>query len=287
MDAGGGRCLCAGLLDGAMPSPPSPATMMIDPLGRLATLPGVADALTAARVEIDGLLWRRDIRTAAAEVALASIERGGRDSAAIDGADTAVIDDSPMGRALARAIDVTAAVPGQVAVWGTAPLQVIAALHGVAAHGFTPSAALGRPRTSDNADDPLRIGHLPPAGAIGPRLAQLAHQVTSPTVAPAMLVAGIAHGELMALRPFDWGSGLVARAVARCVLASRAVDPSLFSILENGMFTMGRPAYVEAIRNYQAGSEAGVADYLIWFATACAMGARAVIVQPSSQPRKA
>lgn len=94
-----------------------------DPFAALAQDPAVASVLAAARAEIDSVLWRRDIRTNAASVARASIERGGRDSAAIDGADTAVIDDSPMGRVLARAIDVTAAVPGQVGAWSSAPYR--------------------------------------------------------------------------------------------------------------------------------------------------------------------
>ncbi|GDX31987.1 hypothetical protein LBMAG15_09210 [Actinomycetes bacterium] len=247
-----------------------------DPFAALAQDPAVASVLAAARAEIDSVLWRRDIRTNAASVARASIERGGRDSAAIDGADTAVIDDSPMGRVLARAIDVTAAVPGQVGAWSSAPLQVIAALHAIAANDFTTKDELGRPRSQELADDPLRIGQLPPAALVGPRLTLLAELVLAPTTAPAMLVAGIVHAELLTLRPFAWGSGLVARAAARCVLAERAVDPSLFTIPENGMFTMGRPAYVDAMRAYASGTMAGSSAYLIWFAGACALGAKAV-----------
>ena len=249
-----------------------------DPFGVLGQDIEVARVMAAAREEIDSVLWRRDVRTNAAAVARASIERGGRDSAAIDGADTAVVDDSPMGRALARAIDVTAAVPGQVGAWAKAPLQVIAALHGIAANGFATEDQMGRPRALEIADDPLRIGSLPPAAQVAPRLALLAGLVIAPTAAPAILVAGIVHAELLTLRPFTWGSGLVARAAARCVLAERAVDPSLFTIPENGMFTLGRPAYVEALRAYASGTRAGSSAYLVWFATACALGAKAVTV---------
>ena len=60
----------------------------------------VSTALTAARDDIDAVLWRRDIRTAANEVASASIERGARASAMIDGADLVVPDQSPMGQVL-------------------------------------------------------------------------------------------------------------------------------------------------------------------------------------------
>ncbi|MFM7147828.1 MAG: hypothetical protein ACKOW5_16030, partial [Actinomycetales bacterium] len=79
--------------------------------------PGLAEVLLGARAELDALLWRRDVRAAAASVATASVERGARASAAIDGADVFAADDSPMGRVLARAMAVTMAVPGQVSTF--------------------------------------------------------------------------------------------------------------------------------------------------------------------------
>jgi hypothetical protein len=75
--------------------------MGVDALAGLSVLPQVEAACEVARGEVDALLWRRDVRAAAAEVAADSRARGARDSAAIDGADVAVIDDSPMGRVLA------------------------------------------------------------------------------------------------------------------------------------------------------------------------------------------
>ena len=71
----------------------------------------MAAVLQGARDDIDAVLWRRDVRSRAASVAAASLSRGSRDSAAVDGADTAVVDDSPMGRVLAAAQRVTAAAP--------------------------------------------------------------------------------------------------------------------------------------------------------------------------------
>ena len=62
------------------------------------------------------------------------------------------------------------------------------------------------------------------------------------------------------MRPFAWGSGLLARASVRLVLASRGVDPSLFSIPEHGMLEMGRPAYVKALRAYATGTREGVSE---------------------------
>lgn len=242
----------------------------------LAGAPDVAAALSAALSEIDALLWRRDVRAAAAQVAAASVERGARDSAAIDGADVVVVDSSPMGRVLDASLRLTAAVPAQVEVFTSAPLQAWAHLHAVVAHGFVADDQLGRPRAFEAADDPLHLGPLPPAGVAADRLAGLADLLTRRTEAPALLVAAVVHAELASVRPFAWGSGLLARASVRLVLAARGVDPSMFSIPEHGMFEMGRPAYVAAMRAYATGTPTGVSDYVVWHSTALAMGAKAV-----------
>ncbi|CAB4963419.1 MAG: oxidoreductase [Actinobacteria bacterium] len=247
-----------------------------DPLAELASDPPTATLLAAARAEIDALLWRRDVRTHAVEVATASVERGARDSAAIDGADLAVPDASPMGRVLDAAMRLTAAVPGQVDVFATSPLQALAHLHALTATGFAPDVELGRPRSGERADDPLHLGGVPSATVAAERLSLLARTLTTPTEAPALLVAAIAHAELAVIRPFTWGSGMVARAAVRLVTAGRGVDPSLFSIPEHGMFEMGRPAYVRALQGYASGTREGVLAFIGWQAAACAQGAAAV-----------
>ena len=237
----------------------------------------MAAALQGARDDIDAVLWRRDVRSSAAAVAAASLSRGSRDSAAVDGADTAVVDDSPMGRVLAAAQRVTAAAPGQAETWGRAPLQVLAHLHTLAAVTMANDDALGRPRTAGSADDPLNIGPLPAElTPVGPHLVRLADWVSRSSDVPALVVAALVHAELMHLRPFDWGSGLVARATVRCVLVSRGLDPSMFTIPELGMLEQGRGAYVAAIRAYASGDPAGLAASVRWFATAAGLGARAV-----------
>lgn len=248
----------------------------IDPLSVLASDERVAAAVLAAREAVDSLLWRRDVRAAAVEVAAASRERGAQASAAIDGADVAVVDASPMGRVLEAAQRLTAAVPGQVDVFARSPMQAWASLHALVAHGFAAGAELGRPRVDEVADDPLRLGALPPADIASARLATLAQVLTTPTQAPAVFVAGIAHAEIAVLRPFGWGSGLLARATVRLVLAARGVDPSLFSVPEHGVAELGRPAYVRVLRAYASGTADGVAELSVWHATAVAHGARSV-----------
>ena len=249
-----------------------------DPLAVLGADERVAAAALAAREAIDAVLWRRDVRAAAAEVASASVQRGARDSAALDGADVVLPDASPMGRVLEAALRLTAAVPTQVDVFAVAPLQALAHLHALTAHGFAAADDLGRPRTGEAADDPLNLGSLPSAVEAADRLSMLSSVLTQPTEAPAVVVSGIAHAEVSVLRPFGWGSGLIARACTRLVLAGRGVDPSLFCIPEHGMLELGRPAYVTALRAYATGTPSGVADFLVWHATALAAGAHAVTV---------
>ena len=253
----------------------APASENLDPLANLPLLEETSILLSSARDDIDSVLWDRGIRAKAAEVAAASVLRGARDSAAIDGADSAVVDDSPMGRILGNAQVLTARVPALVDTWATAPLQVLAELHAIASQGFSSDEERGRPRSGDEVRDPLNIGMLPPASVISPRMAGLATVITTSS-SPALLIAAIVHGELSALRPFEVGSGLVARASVRLVMASKGIDPSMFTIPEHGMFELGRPAYVTAIREYSAGTPEGINSYLSWFASALALGAKAV-----------
>jgi len=236
-----------------------------------------AAVLQGARDDIDAVLWRREVRANAAEVAAASLARGARDSAAIDGADTAVVDDSPMGRVLAAAQRVTAAAPAQAETWARAPLQVLAHLHALAAADIVTGDERGRPRPDGAADDPLHLGPLSPqATPVGPHLVRLADWVSRSQELPALVVAALVHAELMVLRPFTWGSGLVARATVRCVLVSRGLDPSMFTIPELGMLEQGRGAYVTAIRGYAGGEPGALAASVQWFAAAIGLGARAV-----------
>lgn len=235
--------------------------------------------MVAARGAIDELLWRRDIRSAAAAVTAVSKMTGARDSAAMEGADIAASEDSPMGRVLAAAQAVTGEVPAVVDIWSSAPLQAIARLHSVVAFQHLEPDRLGRPRVDGEVpDDPLNLGPAP--AGVATRLTLLAGLVADSHEVPAIAVAGIAHAELAGARPFAWGSGLVGRAIVRVVLAARGVDPSLFSIPEAGMIQVGRPAYVRALRAYEGGS---VDEYLVWFCQAITLGAQRAAADVPSQ----
>jgi len=258
--------------------------LLSDPLAALLDLPRVAEAARLARDEYDALLWDRRLRARAAEVRRDSILTGGRESAAIEGAEVPLaevlagggVDGSPVGAVLGAALRVTAEVPTQVSTWHVAPLQVLARLHLLAARDMCPADDLGRPRTADHADDPLHLPRQPSAVEAVARLEALSVVLTSPTEAPALVVAAIAHAELLATRPFTWGSGLVARAVIRLVLADRGVDPDCLVPPEHGLRVMGRGAYAAALAGYISGTEDGVGEWIVWHCGAVGYAAEQV-----------
>lgn len=245
-------------------------------LDRVAGWEQVQQFTNAARSDIDELLWRRDIRTASIEVARSSIARGGADSAALEGADLAGVEESPMGKVLAASLAITVEAPKFNEIWMRAPLQAITGLHTLVAKEFLDDDKLARPRLNQDADDPLHIGSLPGHQEIPSALMRLSQQCST-TKVPALIEAGYVHGEIMRLRPFTWGSGLVARATVRTILSARSLDPSNFSIPENGMFESTRTAYVAAIRDFSTGTQAGIEGYFKWFSASLGLGARAVV----------
>jgi len=247
-------------------------------LMQIAELERVSVVTLAAREEIDALLWRRDVRANSQQVAQSSISRGAMDSAALEGADLPGVEDSPMGRVLTASLAATAQAPKLADTWVSAPLQVITGLHTLVAKEFVDINQLGRPRTENILDDPLHIGAITDFTEVAPALMALSRQCVGVKV-PAIIEAGFAHAEIMRLRPFTWGSGLVARAVIRVVFAARGLDPSNFSIPENGIFETGRTNYVSAIRAYSQQTPDGISEYFEWFSACVAMGARAVIVE--------
>ncbi len=252
-----------------------------DPLLGLLELPGVADAVAGAREVVDQLAWDRAVGRASAQVAAESVLRGAWANAWFDGVEAglaevrsgAALDGSPMGRLLAGAVAMHSELPALVTIAGSAPAQALARMHSVVAHGFSPEEDLGRPRSDGVADDPLRLGSLPDAGEVAGRLGVLGRVLVSSS-APGVLVAAVAHAEVAVLRPFGWGSGLVARALPRLVLAQRGIDPGMLGAPEVGLRAAGRPAYARALRAYGSGAPAGVAQMIVHVATAIAVGAR-------------
>ena len=147
-----------------------------------------------------------------------------------------------------------------------------------AAELVTDSDALGRPRAVGTAyDDPLGLGPAPEPVEVAARLDGLARVLTGGTSAPAVVVAAVVHGELMALRPFGSADGLVARAAARLVLVDRGLDPKAVSAPEVGHVELDHQQsgeYADALRSYVSGGPDGVARWVVHCARAVALGAR-------------
>ena len=266
--------------------------MGADVLARLAALPGVAEVCEAARGQIDQLLFDRALRAQGGALATEVAYAVAHSSAVLEGADIsydgfrsgAALDSSPIGRVGDAALRVQRELPSLVEVWRIAPLQALARLHSVAAVGFVETDQLGRPRTEVNEtstgepgaglDDPLRLGNAPGAADVASRLDMLVGLLTRSTDAPALVVGAVVHGELGVLRPFAWGSGLVAHAAGRLTLAARVLDPDFLVPVDAGIVAMGRPKYVAALRGFASGTPEGLASWLNFHADAAAVAAR-------------
>jgi hypothetical protein len=230
----------------------------VDPLAPLLDLPGVADSVADARGAVDALLGNRALRRRSADVSAESSLRGAWTSAVLAGADVTLAD-VRSGVAVANpvvqgALRAQSAIPALADTWTRAPRQVLARLHALAAADLVDPAALGRPT----------------AGA--ERLDILA-AVLAATSAPAVVVAGIVHGELLSLDAFAPSSGVVARTAVRLTLIERGLDPKSLVVIEAGHRELG-DEYGAALEAYRTGTPEGIASWLRHCSAAVVAGAR-------------
>lgn len=238
--------------------------MTIDALAALSELPGVRTAVEQARAAVDELLRHRVLRARSAEVSAESALRGARASAALEGEDWTLAEirrfdrrsDRPGASTVAAALRVSTEVGQLAPTWQRAPLQVLARLHLVAASPMDPGTA-GRPRVAGE--------------ELTARLDALAELLTGRGAAPAIVVAGVVHGELLTLQPFPTHNGLIARAAARLVLITRGVDPKSVSVPEIGYLPS---VYAQSAMAYATGTPDGVARWLVRCSDAVLLGAR-------------
>lgn len=252
-----------------------------DPFAQVAALPGVAEAVADARSAVDRLLGHRILRRRSAEVSTESALRAARASAALEGVPV-TLDELRKGAGGTEHLDpvvqgslrVSAELGALTTTWRQAPRQVLAKLHVLVAADAVEQDALGRPRSEGaSATDPLGLGVPPPPEEVAARLDALSALLTQPTKAPAGVVAAIAHGELLALRPFGWGDGIVARAAERLTLVERGFDPKSLTAPEVGHAEYS-DEYAEAARAYATGTPDGVATWIRHCATALTAAAR-------------
>ncbi|MFP8904921.1 Fic family protein [Streptomyces atacamensis] len=255
-----------------------------DPLAALGALPGVADSVESVRKAVDRVYGHRVMRRRSSEVTAEAVLRGARASAALGGADWPLEEvrrRSDFGadaeaRTVGAALRATAEAGQLLDVWRQSPLRVLARLHLVAAGGEADGERVGRPRLAgEPVEEPLASGlALPDAAEVSARLDALAQLVVAGTSAPALVVAAVVHGELMALRPFGTYNGLVARAAERIVLIGGGLDPKSVCPSEVGHAEQGADAYVEALRGYVSGTPEGVAEWIGHCGRAVGLGAR-------------
>ncbi|MFZ0324759.1 MAG: oxidoreductase [Actinomycetes bacterium] len=240
--------------------------MPVDPFASLMSLPGVFEAVDVARAGVDALLKESVLRRHRPEVRTESLRRGAWASAVLEGADVPLVSFEPPfpvssdGRLCAAALRLSAELRSLGETWQSAPMQALARAHTLVAHDVVDADELGRPR---------------PDPEVSTRLAQLADVLAAPTEGAAVVVAAVVHAELLVLRPFGWGNGLVARAAQRLVLIERGVDPDALSVPEAGLLELGHERYASALDGYRSGSAEGVAGWLVHVASSVARGAAA------------
>lgn len=229
----------------------------MDPLLPLLSLPGVAAAAEDARKAVDRLLTHDSMRRHATSVAVETGLRCARASAALDGHDVPLATlraAAPDDAVVQGALRVAAELRPLVETWERAPAQALARMHTLAAAGLVEDdAELGRPRED---------------ARVSARLATLA-DVVAATDVPAVLVAGVVHGELLALAPFTTANGVVARAAARVVLVARGLDPRAVVAPDVGC-ARDPVAYADEAARFGGGD---VAPFLLLWCDAVAHGA--------------
>lgn len=237
---------------------------MNDVLQPLVDLPGVRDAADRARDALAEVHRHRANRRGWPATAAEAAVRAARSSAAIDGGRTELPEPGAVGDPiLTGALRIGQALDGEalrnlVGVWQRAPLQALARLHLLAAADLVEdSEQLGRPRAG---------------GDVAERLDLLA-QTALTSSAPAPVVAAVVHGELLALRPFGVGDGIVARAASRLVAASSGLDPHSLGVPEV-FWLRRRQAYRDAAEGFGMGTAEGVGGWVILCCGALQDGAR-------------
>ncbi|MBB2908962.1 hypothetical protein FHS43_000208 [Streptosporangium becharense] len=235
-------------------------------------MPEVSEAVAGARKAVDRLYGHRVLRRKSPDVSARSALRGARASAALAGVDVP-LEAVPEATdpVIQGALRVSAELGRLGATWRTAPRQVLARLHTLAATGLTED--LGRPRSVSVVPDPLGLGPAPGPEETVARVDGLVGLVTSSSKAPALVLAAIVHAELMVLRPFGTADGVVARAAERLTLVEFGLDPKSLVAVEVGHLELG-PAYADGLRAYLSGTADGVATWVRHCASAVTLGVR-------------
>ena len=229
-----------------------------DPLAWCSELEGVPSGFAATRDGIDAMLRDRGLRRTSPEQTSESLLRGAHASAVLAGsASTWEEVRAGTGDEIAQAaVRVSTEVLSLAPVLGRSPAQAFARLHVLAGGSGAPGSAEGAARL------------------------QSLSQTLLQTRSPALLVAAVVHGDLVASAAFAPLDGLVARAAERLVLVARGVDPASLVVPEAGHLAL-RAAYESNLRGYREGGRGGLHSWLLYAAEAQARGAEASPLQTS------
>ena len=261
------------------------------PLEPLLHLDGVAQAVDQARRACEELRWHRALRRQWAVVRAEAGVRAAHAGMILDGLrlPLTVVRDvargaapppaGPDGDAVLAALRVQADVerlmapPGATGGGGAVPFgQLLVRLHLAAAAG--PAEWTGRPRDAQQPEDLRGLGSAPTGGELAARLAALADLVARPLPAqvPALVLAAVVHGELLALRPFGEGNGAVARGLVRHLLTAHGVDP--VGVVVPEVHAAREPnVYLSTAAGFISGTPEGVAAWLRYCAGSVTTGA--------------
>ncbi len=266
------------------------STARSDRLSDLMALPGVAEAVAAARASCEELRWHPALRRRIPEAAAESRVRGAAASAVLEGAEVAgtrlslpLVRDvmrgaqkapeqpDPVWRTVRAAVQVTAAGEEVTTRAMAVPIQVLSRLHVAAGAPLLPPAQVGRPRLADETcQEWVELGSAPAEAEMRQRLAGIADLLKAVRggEAPALVLAALIHAELVATRPFVAGNALVARSLERVVLHQGGLDPTGVAVIEAGHAAGGGTAYRGAMTAYVEGGRQGVGLWLVYCAEA-------------------
>lgn len=230
-----------------------------DPLAPLLELPGVREAVGAARTAVDEVYRHPANRRGWPATAAEATVRAARASAALDGgAATLSADGVVSDPVLAGALRAAEALGRLLGTWRRAPLQALARLHVLAAADLVTREALGRP--------------LSPA-QVSARLDTLGRLVTGGTRVPGPVQVAVVHGELLTLTPFGTADGVVARAAARLTAIATGLDPKGLAIPEV-MHLRREPEYRAAAAAFGTGHRDALGAWIVHCCDALVGGAR-------------
>lgn len=276
--------------------PVSSGTELSEQVRSLLDLPGVFEAVAEAREACTQLRWHRALRRRIPEAAAESRVRGASATALLEGSEPAGSEGTvrlvrdlmrgaagwppepdPLERVLKAAVHVTAATEAPGAAALASPAQLLAGLHVAAAADLLPAGQVGRPRR--DAEESPEFGDLGPALPAGelPERLGLVYDLlgTLRSGGSALVVGALVHAELVTIRPFVTGNGLVARALERVVHRAGGLDPTGVAVPELGHSQKVGADYRGALTAYAQGGGAGVRLWLLHSAQAAVTGARA------------